>query len=137
MAYITGTALDDAKIEERFAKALLTNAEVDEGGWFVTYLKQSRDFVGIAKLTPYEDNPTVYEVGYGSLPEFWKMGLGTEMLECMIGLGKFSEEIHELVGVVSEDNTWSVRLLAQAGFKPIAEHAEEKGVQIFKLVLDQ
>lgn len=80
-------------------------------GYFWVYDGDSR--VGLAKLVKY--NAHDHELGYAFLPQFWGLGLGTEVVRAFVEYSK-SLGIPHLTAVVDPRNNASSHLLKKFGF---------------------
>jgi [ribosomal protein S5]-alanine N-acetyltransferase len=114
MKYITSKALNTKEAEKRFLKAIYSNTQNPEAGFFIVKNKSENCLIGVSKLVRMEINRA--EVGYMLLPECWGKGYATEMVECMINLAK-QQNIHELIGIVDPENPASIRVLTKFGFE--------------------
>lgn len=59
-------------------------------------------------------------------PEFCGVGLGKQMTEEIIRLGREREWLHAIIAAINADNTASIKLVESLGFKKVA-HYEEVG----------
>lgn len=114
MKHITGKALTDQEARERFAKAMATNKEYPEMGFFAARLKETHQFIGIAKLTYYQSE--FIEVGYGFLPEYWGRGFATEMLTFFVDYSRNLRQERGLMAIVDPGNVGSKKVLTNHGF---------------------
>lgn len=72
-------------------------------------LKENGNFIGICGIIE------THEVGYRLIPNYWKLGYGTEILN---GLILFSKELglNKLKALVVIENKGSLKILKKAGF---------------------
>lgn len=89
--------------------------------------------VGMCGLLKRDILPDV-DVGYAFLPEYWGVGYAFEAAHAVVrhGAGKFSLE--RVIGVVSEGNTSSIRVLEKLGMsfeRMVAMRADEPPVRLY------
>ncbi|ELR73548.1 acetyltransferase, gnat family, putative [Fulvivirga imtechensis AK7] len=114
MKHITGKALTEQEARERFGKAMATNQEHPDMGFFAARLKATNQFIGIAKLAYYQSE--YIEVGYGFLPEYWGKGFATEMLTFLVDYSRHLPGGRDLIAIVDPKNTGSKKVLTNQGF---------------------
>jgi len=114
MKYITGRALNSEEAELRFRKALHVNSLNPDAGYFVVFRKEDNEFIGVVKLVNFE--PSVMEVGYMLLPEYWGKGFASEMLRYVVEFARLKYPGVELTGIVDPENPASIRVLEKFGF---------------------
>lgn len=106
--------LDDAK---RF---------IEEGPWrrgqkpghgqFIVELRGSGIPAGICGLL-YREALDVTDVGFAFLPEHWGCGYAFEAAEAVMKYGYSTLGVGRIVGLTSEDNSPSIRVLEKLGMK--------------------
>lgn len=116
MQYITGRVLDETEIGIKFENVLRINNEHPKMGVFVVSNIRDNEFIGLAKLTIYENNASQAEVGYSMQPQFWGNGYGTEMLLAMMDLAKAIPTIKTLIGIIDPSNIASEKILKKQHF---------------------
>src|SRR5262245_18864325 len=84
------------------------------GRWAVV-LKENRRVIGSAGLKYLEDLNEV-DLGYLLLPEYWGLGLATEIAREIVRYGFGTLRLPRIVGLVDADNVRSVRVLEKLGF---------------------
>lgn len=99
---------------------------IEEGPWrrgqepgfgqFVVELKESGVPAGICGLL-YREALDVTDVGFAFLPEHWGCGYALEAAEAVMRYGYSTLGIGRIVGLTSEDNLPSIRLLEKLGMK--------------------
>ncbi|MDX1478546.1 MAG: GNAT family N-acetyltransferase [Saprospiraceae bacterium] len=124
MQLITGRPLTFEEVDTRFAAALKTNRNYPDLGWYRADLPDE-GFAGIVKLTPA--GPFTAEVGYGLLPAFWGVGLGTEMLGALIAYASGLETLHTLTAIIHPDNLASRKILLAQAFAITEEGVRDDG----------
>lgn len=79
-------------------------------------LREGGTAVGMCGLLKRDILPDV-DVGYAYLPEFWGQGLAFEAAQAVLrhGAGKFG--LRRIIGVVSEGNHGSIRVLEKLGLR--------------------
>ena len=115
MKMITGRPLLESETRERFEKMLKANREIPEIGHFKVSLRIDGNFVGHSKLEMTEGKEA--EIGYVLMPEYWRKGLGNEIAETLVYLGKEVAEIDNLLAIIDPENTASKRILEKQGFQ--------------------
>jgi hypothetical protein len=116
MQYITGRILDENEIGTKFENILKLNEQNPKMGVFVVSSLNDNEFIGLAKLTIYENDFSHAEVGYSMLPQFWKNGYGTEILLAMMDLAKEISSIKTLIGIIDPLNKASQKILTNQNF---------------------
>ena len=76
-------------------------------------LRETGELIGWAGYARPGDGSE--ELIYGLAPKYWRRGLGTELLDALIGFA-CARQITPLRATVASANTGSVRLLENAGF---------------------
>ena len=116
MQYITGRVLDETEIGTKFENLLRINEQDPEMGVFVVSNITDNEFIGLAKLTIYENDFSQAEVGYSMLPQFWGKGYGSEMLLAMMDLANEIPFIKTLIGIIDPSNKASEKILTNQNF---------------------
>lgn len=123
MRFVMGRPFTEAEALARFDKALKTNEDYPQVGWYCVSDKKNQNFVGIAKLVFVEMG--LAEVGYGMMPIHWGKKLGTEMLQTLVDYAQTIAEINELLAIVHPDNVASKKILANQNFTLISSGFED------------
>ncbi len=75
------------------------------------------EFIGSCLLRPFNENPTILELGYSMEKKHWGQGIGTEMALAMIDHTFAAADIIAVVAVTTLENIASQRVLEKAGLK--------------------
>lgn len=81
MKYITGRALNEDEIQLRFEKALAVGDNSQQLGFFSVVNAKEHQFLGISKLVEFSEHEI--EIGYSLLPEYWRKGFASEIVDCL------------------------------------------------------
>ena len=84
------------------------------GRWAVV-LKENRRVIGSAGLKYLEDLEEV-DLGYMLLPDYWGLGLATELARAILRYGFDTLRLPRIVALVDTENVRSVRVLEKLGF---------------------
>ncbi len=104
--------LDDAK---RFImEGYWTNQERSGYGMFLVELKAEGDSIGGCGLL-YRKFLDVTDIGFAFLPEYWHRGFAFEAAEAILKYGHTTLGVKKIVGLTSEDNLGSIKLLKKLG----------------------
>lgn len=114
MEHITGKALSQQKAINRFKGVLDTNEQNNGFGTFGVYEKKEKQFMGIAKFVP--NNDQIVEIGYALLKKYWGRNYGTEISRSLVNYAKSMDGITTLEALVSPQNTASKRILEKCSF---------------------
>ena len=79
-------------------------------------------FVGMCGLLKRDILPDV-DVGYAFLPEHWGQGYAFEAAEATVALGARKFGLRRIIGVVSDHNAASIRVLEKVGMRFERMHA--------------
>lgn len=115
MEFITARPLSIEEGKKKFEKILEINNSPMDIGVYSVYTKSQTEFVGIAKVVPYEDN--VYEIGYSLYPKFWGVHFGTEVSQKMVEIGKNLEKAKSLIAIIDPNNIASRKILEKSNFE--------------------
>lgn len=85
-------------------------------GQFLVELKEGGDPVGVCGLLDRE-NLDVTDVGFAILPQYRKRGFAFEAASAMMEYGHLTLGIGKIVGLTSEDNIASIRVLEKLGMR--------------------
>jgi RimJ/RimL family protein N-acetyltransferase len=121
MLHISGKGYSLDVAREKFDELLKTNMENDHYGFYKVIFKEDRSVIGFAKMVPFETDKM--EIGYALIPDFWHMGLTTEMVQELVDTGNRYFKDKQIVAIVNIDNVGSLKVLDQ--FKFIIYKTEE------------
>jgi len=85
-------------------------------GQFLVELKEGGVPIGICGLL-YRESLDVTDVGFALLPEYRKRGLAYEATDAVLKYGHSTLGIDKIVGLTSEENLASIRVLEKLGMK--------------------
>jgi RimJ/RimL family protein N-acetyltransferase len=115
IAHIGDKGLRDLHDAEGFIlEGYWTNQERSGYGMFLVCLKDGGDPAGCCGLL-YRKNLDVTDIGFAFLPEFWNRGFAYEAAEAIMKYGYSTLGVNNIVGLTSEDNPGSIRLLKKLG----------------------
>ncbi len=114
MEFITARPLSVEEGKKKFSKIMEINDSDMDIGVYSIYTKSQTEFVGIAKVVPYEKN--VYEIGYSLYPKFWGVHFGTEVSQKMVEIGKNLENAKSLIAIIDPNNIASRKILEKSEF---------------------
>lgn len=81
--------------------------------------KSSGNFIGwtgLKYIKEYENNHiNFYDLGYRLNPEYWGKGYATESCKASLAYGFGTMNLHEIIGMVNEENKASRRVLEKGG----------------------
>ena len=89
--------------------------------------------IGMCGLLRRDTLPDV-DVGYALLPEYWGRGFAFEAVEATLRHGARKFGLERVIGVVSEGNTASIRVLEKVGMRfegMVSMHAGEPPVRLY------
>lgn len=115
MKMITGRPIFESETRKRFEEMLKINREYPEIGHFKVSLRSDGSFVGHSKLEMTDGKDA--EIGYVIMPEYWRKGLGNEIAQTLVYLGKEVAGIDNLLAIIDPENTASKRILEKQGFQ--------------------
>lgn len=101
-----------SNIDERYLSCFKGMEEDKDGYYLIAELKENGMPVGTCCAFPEEGN---YDIGYSIAKAFWKMGLGTEMIDALIRWIR-SEGGSTVSCEVADANEASLALLRKFGF---------------------
>ena len=106
--------LDDAR---RFILEGSWTCQEKKGyGQFVVELRDSGEAVGICGLL-YRDSLGLTDIGFAFLPEHWGRGFAFEAASAVLEYGRSTLGIEKIVGLTSEDNLASIKVLRKLGME--------------------
>jgi len=83
-------------------------------GQFMVELNESGEPIGVCGIL-YRDALDVSDVGCAFLPEHWRQGFAYEAASAVIDYGRSKLAIETIVGLTSEKNLASIKLLEKLG----------------------
>jgi RimJ/RimL family protein N-acetyltransferase len=83
-------------------------------GQFLLELKEGGAAIGVCGLL-FRESLGVSDVGFALLPEYWKHGYAIEAATAVIEYGYSSLGLDTIVGLTSEENTASIKVLEKLG----------------------
>ncbi len=128
--YVTGKVLTYKETEEKLKMWLETFDYKNGFGALAIFLKEEKEFIGVCGILEND------EIGYRFLPDYWKKGYGTEILDWLI-LYAESLGLEKLIAEVVKENIGSLKLLEKHGFNIITEqYCKNTGLPEFVLKLE-
>ena len=114
--------------DEKYISCVDEMEDCADGYYFIAELKDNAIPVGTCCAFPEEKN---YDIGYCISKEYWKQGLGTEMIKALISWIK--AQGGEIVTCeVADDNAASLALLNKFGFvQGKKTHYKKRGTNIY------
>ncbi len=91
---------------------------------------ESQKVIGTCGFLNYEKEHHRVEIGYDLTPEFWGMGIMTEVVSCIMGFGFSTMNLNKIEAKVEPANEASIRLMHKLGFYKegvLRQHEFEKG----------
>jgi len=114
MYHIAGKGYSREVANEKFENILKTNTENEHYGLYKVIFKEDQSVIGFAKIVPFESD--MMEIGYALMPEFWRMGLTTEMIQQLVSVGKQYFDDKRIIAIVNVDNIGSLKVLDRFNF---------------------
>ena len=99
------------------------NSKNDNYGYFKAYSTVEKKYIGLGAI--YEGDDNNYEIEYMILPEMWKKGYGTELMNIL--MEKTTENI---IAYVDPFNTVSIKMLDKEGFEKQETITNEDGEKV-------
>ena len=100
---------------ERFIRyGYWTNQKHPGYGMFLVERREGRVPIGGCGLL-YRNTLDLTDVGFALLPEYWGHGFAYEAAQAIIKYGRLTLEIKKIVGLTTEDNLGSIKLLKKLG----------------------
>jgi len=123
MAMVTGRPLSEEEARKKFDYFLENNALHKSFGSFKVLEVLSSKMLGFAKLEIRKEKPEEAEIGYMLLPEFWGLGLGSEIAFHLMEMAKSDPRLKRVWANTDPNNVASRKILINNGFT-----SEEIGV---------
>ena len=110
-----------------FIKEVLADAKKDPRSRFVfaAILQESGEMIGAGEFTIQDEINRVGEIGYILNPNYWGLGLATEVAKLLIEYGINERKLHRIFATCDPRNTASSRVLEKVGMSKegqIREH---------------
>ena len=85
-------------------------------GRFATIYKPDNKLIGFAGLK-YLPEMEETDLGYRFLPEYWNMGIATEVSKELVKYGFETLKLKRIIGITMQENPTSSKVLEKAGLK--------------------
>lgn len=85
-------------------------------GQFMVELRDGREPIGVCGIL-HRDALDLSDVGCAFLPEYWRQGFAYEAACAVMDYGRTTLGIETIVGLASEDNIASIKLLEKLGMQ--------------------
>lgn len=105
-------------IDEALEMILKMNESLQKGegiSWAIS-LKENNQMIGMAGLWRIIKEHHRAEIGYTLLPEYWNMGLMSEVIQSIIHFGFQQMNLHSIEADINPVNIGSKRVLEKNGF---------------------
>jgi ribosomal-protein-alanine N-acetyltransferase len=111
----------DATRSETIAIVALLLADVHSGAarYWTIRLRQNESFAGICDLSEIRDGESA-DIGFMLLPQCWGVGLGGEVVVCLLGYAK-SLGLRGVTARIHAENARSKKLLLRTGFQLVED----------------
>ncbi len=117
VANIGDKGLSNQNDAERFIlEGYWTNQERSGYGMFIVELKGEGEPIGSCGLL-YRKVLDVTDIGFAFLPEYWNRGFAYEAAIAILEYGHSTLGVNKIVGLTSEDNLGSIKLLKKLGME--------------------
>jgi len=116
MAMITERAIPSDEASHDFKLILDDNARYSDLGYYRITDDQSGNFIGLAKLAPVADKPKTAELGYMLLPDYWGLGIASQVAALLIEQARRNPEISSLIAIIDPANLPSKKILTNNRF---------------------
>lgn len=85
-------------------------------GRWATFLKDGMQFVGWAGLAYLPEFDEI-DLGYRFLPEYWGLGIATEVSHAILTYGFDSLKIKKIIAIAMKENKASIRVMEKVGME--------------------
>lgn len=109
MAMITERAVPCDEASRDFKRLLDDNAQNSDLGYYRITDDKQGNFIGLAKLASVADQPKTAELGYMLLPEYWGLGIASQVATILIEQARRNSEISTLIAIIDPANLASKR----------------------------
>jgi len=116
MAMITERAIPCDEASRDFKLILDDNARYSDLGYYRITDNKQGNFIGLAKLASVADEPKTAELGYMLLPEYWGLGIASQVTTILIEQARRSPEISSLTAIIDPANLPSKKILTNNSF---------------------
>ena len=102
-------------------------------GQFMVELKDGGEPIGVCGIL-YRGSLDVSDVGCAFLPGYWRQGFAYEAAGAVIEYGRANLGLERIVGLTSEENVASIKLLEKLGMKfemTVKMSAEDPGTALY------
>ena len=121
-----GRTFTEAEADLLFSAMLETNAEGPFGFYKVLVSEADGEtYIGMGALNRNEEG--AFEIEYMLLPEYWNRGYGTALVETLLRTAKASGLSRTVEAITDLDNTFSKRILQNAGFALVKRYTNDDG----------
>ncbi|EQC2551403.1 GNAT family N-acetyltransferase [Enterobacter sichuanensis] len=116
MAMITERAIPYDEAYYDFKLILDDNARYSDLGHYRITDDQNDNFIGLAKLASVADQPKTAELSYMLLPEYWGLGIASQIATLLIEQAHRNHEISSLIAIIDPANLASKKILLNNHF---------------------
>lgn len=116
MAMITERTIPCDEAARDFKLILDDNARYSDLGYYRITGDKQDNFIGLAKLASVADQPNTAEVGYMLLPEYWGLGIASQVTAILIEQARTNPEISSLIAIIDPANLPSKKILTNNSF---------------------
>lgn len=116
MAMITERAIPYDEASRDFKLILDDNARTSSLGHYRITEDKRGSFIGLAKLTSVPDQPKTAELGYMLLPEYWGLGIASQVAAILVEQARRNSDISTLIAIIDPANLASKKILTNNGF---------------------
>lgn len=122
-----GRTFTKAEAELLFSAMLEVNAADVVTGFYKVFVPAAdgEAYIGMGALNPNDDG--ALEIEYMLLPEYWNRGYGTALAETLLRMAKASGLSRTVEAITDPDNTFSKRILQNAGFAFVKRYINDDG----------
>ena len=121
-----GRTFTEAEADLLFSAMLETNAEGPFGFYKVLVSEADGEtYIGMGALNRNEEG--AFEIEYMLLPEYWNRGYGTALVVTLLRMAKASGLSRTVEAITDPDNTFSKRILINAGFALVKRYTNDDG----------
>ena len=103
------------EIEEAIQSRIEDYAHYGYGRW-ATFLKEEMVFVGWAGLAYLSEFDEI-DLGYRFLPEYWGLGIATEVSRAILTYGFDTLKIKKIIAIAMKENKASIRVMEKVGME--------------------
>ncbi|MBT2760103.1 GNAT family N-acetyltransferase [Paenibacillus sp. ISL-20] len=112
-SYLGGTTDDEQSLRIKYFE-IINKSNEDSSSYWIVKMSESKEFIGLISLDEYYDGGNI-EVSYQFLPEYWGVGLATEVISRLIEYAFNELGIQKLVAETQTANIRSCKLLEKVG----------------------